>query len=94
MADRTRKWRVFFVFDYEKQYSECIETLSNWVRTGALDPIEHISYGIDTLPDALSDLYVGNNAGVRIVEVGRPDLALENPVSKHRASDVQLPAAE
>ena len=70
------KMEGFFVFDYEEHYSEYIETLSNWVRTRALDPIEHISYGIDTLPDALSDLYIGNNVGVRIVEVGRPDLAL------------------
>ena len=68
------KMEGFFVFDYEKQYPECIETLAGWIRAGKLNPIEHISHGIETMPDALADLYLGNNVGVRMVCVGPPDL--------------------
>lgn len=63
------KMEGFFVFDYEEQYPECIETLAGWIRAGKLNPIEHISRGIETMPDALADLYLGNNVGVRMVHV-------------------------
>ena len=58
-----------FVFDYEEQYPECIDTLSGWIRAGKLTSVEDISEGIETLPDALADLYRGNNIGVRMVRV-------------------------
>jgi NADPH-dependent curcumin reductase CurA len=64
----------FFVFDYEHLYPECIDTLAGWVRNGLLNPIEDISVGIETMPDALADLYLGNNVGVRMVQVGEPNL--------------------
>ena len=63
----------FFVFDYESNYPECIDTLAKWVRDGALNPVEDISKGIETMPDALADLYLGNNIGVRMVHVADPD---------------------
>jgi NADPH-dependent curcumin reductase CurA len=63
------KMEGFFVFDYEAQYPECIETLAGWIRAGQLTPVEDISEGIETLPDALADLYRGNNIGVRMVKV-------------------------
>lgn len=66
------KMEGFFVFDYEEQYPESIETLAGWIRAGKLTPVEHISHGIETLPDALADLYLGNNVGVRMVQVGAP----------------------
>lgn len=72
------KMEGFFVFDYEEQYPECIETLSGWIRAGKLDPIEHISQGIETMPDALADLYLGNNVGVRMVHVADPEPLPEN----------------
>jgi NADPH-dependent curcumin reductase CurA len=62
----------FFVFDYESIYPECIDTLAEWVRGGALHPVEDISQGIETMPDALADLYLGNNIGVRMVHVADP----------------------
>ncbi len=64
------KMEGFFVFDYEDRYPECIETLAQWVRDGQLQPIEDISEGIESLPDALADLYRGKNIGVRMVRVG------------------------
>ena len=70
------KMEGFFVFDYEDVYPQCLEMLATWVREGALNPVEDISQGIETLPDALADLYLGNNIGVRMVEVGQPDLPL------------------
>jgi NADPH-dependent curcumin reductase CurA len=68
------KMEGFFVFDYEHLYPECIDTLAGWVRNGLLNPIEDISVGIETMPDALADLYLGNNVGVRMVQVGEPNL--------------------
>jgi len=67
------KMEGFFVFDYEHLYPECIDTLAGWVRNGLLNPIEDISVGIATMPDALADLYLGNNVGVRMVQVGEPN---------------------
>jgi len=67
------KMEGFFVFDFEEQYPECIETLAGWIRAGKLNPIEHISNGIETMPDALADLYLGNNVGVRMVHVADPE---------------------
>ena len=64
----------FFVFDYENQYAACIDTLANWVRNKTLNPVEDVSEGIETMPDALADLYLGNNVGVRMVKVAEPDL--------------------
>lgn len=66
----------FFVFDYEEVYPDCIETLADWVRAGALNPVEDISEGIETMPQALADLYLGNNVGVRMVKVGEPAVHL------------------
>ena len=60
------------MFNYEDQHSESIETLSGCVRAGKLNPIEHISHGIETMPDALANLYLGYNAGARMVQVGEP----------------------
>ena len=62
----------FFVFDYEAQYPDDIALLAQWVREGQLNPVEDISQGIETLPDALGDLYFGRNTGVRMVHVGDP----------------------
>ena len=70
------KMEGFFVFDYEDIYPQCLHQLATWVHEGALNPVEDISRGIETLPDALADLYLGNNIGVRMVEVGQPDLTL------------------
>ena len=63
----------FFVFDYESIYPECIATLADWVRRGQLHPVEDISHGIETMPNALADLYLGHNVGVRMVKVAEPD---------------------
>ena len=66
------KMEGFFVFDYEAQYPDDIALLAQWVREGQLNPVEDISQGIETLPDALGDLYFGRNTGVRMVHVGDP----------------------
>ena len=67
------KMEGFFVFDYESIYPECIDTLADWVRRGQLHPVEDISHGIETMPNALADLYLGHNVGVRMVKVAEPD---------------------
>lgn len=67
------KMEGFFVFDYEDVYPDCIDTLADWVRRGVLHPVEDISHGIETMPNALADLYLGHNVGVRMVKVAEPD---------------------
>ena len=67
------KMEGFFVFDYESIYPECIDTLADRVRRGQLHPVEDISHGIETMPNALADLYLGHNVGVRMVKVAEPD---------------------
>ena len=67
------KMEGFFVFDYEDVYPDCIDTLADWVRRGLLHPVEDISHGIETMPNALADLYLGHNVGVRMVKVAEPD---------------------
>jgi NADPH-dependent curcumin reductase CurA len=67
------KMEGFFVFDYESIYPECIDTLADWVRRGQLHPVEDISHGIETMPNALADLYLGHNVGVRMVKVAEPN---------------------
>ena len=64
------KMEAFFVYDYEPHFSGYGEELAAWIRAGIITPIEHISEGIETLPQALVDLYVGANFGVRMVRVG------------------------
>jgi NADPH-dependent curcumin reductase CurA len=70
------KMEGFFVFDYEEQYPDCIETLAHWVRAGRLNPVEDISEGIETMPEALADLYLGTIVGVRMVHVGDPEITI------------------
>ena len=60
------------MFDYEEEHPERIKTLAEWIRVWKLNPIDHISHGIETMPDALADLYLGNNVAVRTVQVGEP----------------------
>ena len=67
------KMEGFSVFDYESIYPECIDTLADRVRRGQLHPVEDISPGIETMPNALADLYLGHNVGVRMVKVAEPD---------------------
>ena len=67
------KMEGFFVFDYEDVYPDCIDTLADWVRRGLLHPVEDISHGIETMPSALADLYLGHNVGVRMVKVAEPN---------------------
>ena len=63
----------FLVLDYEARYPECIETLSDWIRAKKMSPVEHITHGIETMPDALADSYLCNNVGVRIVRIEEPN---------------------
>ena len=62
-----------FFFYCESVYPECIHTLDEWEHDGALSLVADISQGIETMPDALADLRVGNNVGVRMLCFANPD---------------------
>ena len=66
------KMEAFFVYDYEASFQTYGRELADWIRSGQVVPVEHISEGIETLPQALVDLYTGTNLGVRMVHVGDP----------------------
>jgi NADPH-dependent curcumin reductase CurA len=66
------KMEAFFVYDYEQRFTEYNQELADWIRAGLISPVEDISEGIETLPQALVDLYTGGNVGVRMVHVGDP----------------------
>lgn len=67
------KMEAFFVYDYEQHFDQYSHELATWIRKGLLSPVEDISEGIETLPQALVDLYIGGNLGVRMVHVGDPE---------------------
>ena len=50
-----------------------METLAEWEHDGALSPVKHMSQGIETIPDALPDLFVCNNVGESMVRFADSD---------------------
>ena len=60
----------FLVLDYKHRYSEALEQLADWVRSGALSYNEHVLEGPEQAPDAIAMLYEGRNTGKLLVRVG------------------------
>jgi NADPH-dependent curcumin reductase CurA len=54
----------FVIFDYAGRYPEAAVKLAEWLRDGKLISLEHtIEGGIEKFPDALLDLFAGQNVG-------------------------------
>jgi NADPH-dependent curcumin reductase CurA len=64
---------AFFIYDYQPHFGSYAAELADWIRAGLIQPLEDISEGIETLPQALIDLYAGQNLGVRMARVGVPE---------------------
>ena len=59
----------FIVSNYQSQFEEGLNHLSQWLREGKLKYKETIVKGFDKLPSALIGLFSGDNTGKMIVEV-------------------------
>jgi NADPH-dependent curcumin reductase CurA len=57
----------FIIFDYQHRYEEAIARLAAWVRDGSLRYREDIVDGIEDCPDAIAELYRGENLGKRLI---------------------------
>ena len=58
----------FIVSNYQKNFSEGIQHLSQWVKEGKLKNEETIIDGFDKLPEALLGLFSGGNKGKMVVK--------------------------
>ncbi len=63
-------WSGFVVFDYMSRFTTASATLSEWFLAGELAVEEHISDRIEDAPDAIRQLYAGENDGKRLIYVG------------------------
>ena len=59
----------FIVSNYQTQFEEGLNHLSQWLKEGKLKYKETIVKGFDKLPSALIGLFSGDNTGKMIVEV-------------------------
>ena len=59
----------FFVYDHVPHFERYETQLADWIRSGAMRPLEDILEGIEQMPGALISLYEGTNVGVRMVRI-------------------------
>jgi len=59
----------FLAFDYRHRYEEAIARLATWVREGRIRYREDIVEGIERCPDAIAELYRGENLGKRLIRL-------------------------
>jgi NADPH-dependent curcumin reductase CurA len=59
----------FLVSDFNARRERALEDLRGWVERGELKVPEHITAGLETLPDALVGLLAGENFGKRMVRI-------------------------
>ena len=64
---------AFFIYDYAAHFSEAERIMAEWIAKGTLPFAEHITDGIETMPDALISLFEGTNRGKRLVRVTSGD---------------------
>jgi NADPH-dependent curcumin reductase CurA len=57
------------VFDYAARYPEAVAQLSQWLREGAIQSIEHVVDGLEGFPQALLMLFEGRNLGKLVLKV-------------------------
>lgn len=64
----------FIIFEeYGDHFSEFLKTMSNWVESGDVKTVEHISDGLSEAPTAFVDMLNGNNFGKTVVKVAEAE---------------------
>ena len=69
LVTRSALMQGFIVGDFQKNFSEGIQQLSQWVKENKLEYRQTIIEGFDKLPDAFLGLFSGKNVGKMIVKV-------------------------
>ncbi|KAK4479180.1 hypothetical protein RD792_014691 [Penstemon davidsonii] len=59
----------FLTVDFKDIYEEFISTTVQHLQTGKMQAIEDFSYGVESIPTALVDLFRGNNVGKKVVRI-------------------------
>jgi len=59
----------FIVFDYWERFGEAETLLREWHAEGKLKLCEDVTEGLENMPQAVQDLFSGNNFGVKICKV-------------------------
>lgn len=63
------KMEGFFIYDHLDKVADFESTMAQWIREGAVSPLEDIMQGLDTMPAALISLYEGTNSGIRSIQI-------------------------
>jgi len=64
----------FFVYNHVGEFYEAADQFAEWIRAGRLKPVQDMEEGFEQMPQALANLYEGNNVGVQCCRVrGEPD---------------------
>ncbi|MDQ0896818.1 NADPH-dependent curcumin reductase CurA [Paenibacillus sp. V4I7] len=69
MWKRSAQMKGFMMHDYERQFEHARSRLLEWLQEGKLRNVEHIIEGFENTPQALIDLFNGENIGKLIVKV-------------------------
>lgn len=59
----------FFVYNHVHRWDEVMNQLADWIREGKLKPVQDVVQGFESMPEALSRLYLGKNVGVQCCAV-------------------------
>jgi NADPH-dependent curcumin reductase CurA len=65
----------FIILDYAARYGEAAQALAQWLLEGKLHHKETIVDGLERAPEALNQLFDGENLGKLLVKVSDPDQA-------------------
>ena len=61
----------FFIYNHAADFDRAEADMSKWLKSGQLQPVEHIFDGFESLPDALASLYDGANYGIALTRIRR-----------------------
>jgi len=61
--------RGFYVYNHDAEFAEAERRMAEWVRSGRLQPVQHVIDGFEQMPAALMGLYAGGNRGKQVVRV-------------------------
>ncbi len=61
----------FFIYNHIDDFDRAEADMAAWLRSGELQPVEHVFDGFESLPDALASLYDGSNHGIALARIRR-----------------------
>lgn len=59
----------FFIYDYEKDFSEVEKEMAQWIKEGKLKYQEDVLEGLENMPVALNRLFEHKNVGKQLVKI-------------------------